>query len=347
MTTLLRFHTSRLAMAALAAATLTAGFALHASASHAASPWTVTISAAAATYPAGSDATFLVHVDGVGAQLPSLDYVAEGGTVDTAEPLHSVSSTAAEAQVSVSRDSGGSASLSATFGGQTLATGHATFAAMGAVTVNVTLDAGVDAAARTWRFQLADASGNVVSTLDASTSGDALTGTATTALLPYGTYAVKQLLGNDTALACANNAFYAVMSPTGASTTVTLSNASAAAAFTIKPCDAPKQSVSIPVDPIAFPTATAAPTFTTAPGDAPINEVRGVRQEGPGAAASPSGGRAPAATVLPPNTGSGAVSGSNESAELFELLGLALAAVAPIGAGYGLRRRERSRVHTH
>jgi len=353
MTTLLRFHTSRLAIAALAAAMLTAGLALHASPSHAASPWAVTISAAAATYPAGSDATFLVHVDGVGAQLPSLDYVADGGTIDTAEQLHSVSSTAAEAQVSVSRDSGGTASLSATFGGQTLATGHATFAAMGAVTISVTLDAGADAAARTWRFQVADASGNVVSTVDASTSGDALTGTATTVLLPYGAYTVKQVLGNDTALACANNAFYAVTAPAGASTTVTLSSASSPAAFTIKPCDAPKQSVSIPVDPIAFPTATAAPKFTTAPGRAPIDEVRGVRQEGPGATASPAGPAAPeaptapAATVLPPNTGSGAAAGSNESAELLELLGLALAALAPIGAGYGLRRRERSRVRTH
>ncbi|MGH2633159.1 MAG: hypothetical protein ACRDG3_07100, partial [Tepidiformaceae bacterium] len=126
------------------------------------------------------------------------------------------------------------------------------------------------------------------------------------------------------------------------STTVTLSSASAAANFTIKPCDPPKQSVSIPVDAVVFPTPVAAPTFTTAPGDAPIDEVRGVRQEGPGASGSPSA-PAPQATVLPPNTGSGGAAGSETSAELLELLGLALASVVPMGAWYGLRRREQAR----
>ena len=338
MTTSLRFYASRLAISAIAAASLAGGLGIQAATSHAASSWTVSITSAAATYPAGSDATFVVRVDGVGAQVPSLSYVADGGTVDSAEPLHTVSSTAAEATVQVSRNSGGTATLSATFAGQTLATGHANFEAMGAVTVSVTLDAGADAAARTWRFEVADASGNVVSTVDASTSGDALTGTVSTPLLPYGTYTVRQVLGNDTATACTGNAFYAVTGPAGGSTAVTLSSANVAANFALKLCDAPKQSVSIPVDPIAFPSAVAAPTFTTAPGDVPIDEVRGVRQEGHGASGSPA---ASAGTkVLPPDTGSGATAqaGANESAELLELLGLALAGLAPMGAWYGVRR---------
>ena len=241
----------------------------------------------------------------------------------------------------VSRNSGGTATLSATFGGQTLASGHANFEAMGAITVSVTLAAGPDAAARTWRFEVVDTAGNVVSTLDASTSGDALTGAASTPLLPYGAYTVRQLLGNDTATSCTGNAFYAVTEPSSASTAVTLSSATATANFSLTVCDAPKQSVSIPVDPIAFPSATATPAFTTAPGDVPIDEVRGVRQEGPGAASSPT--VAAGQKVLPPDTGSGASAGTNESAELLELLGLALASVAPMGAWYGARRRSRNR----
>lgn len=335
MTTLLHFPKHRATLAVLAVAAIATGFSLHAKASHAASPWTVTITPAAVTYPAGTDATFIVHVDGTGTQLPSFEYTAEGGTIDSAPQLQAVSTTAAEARVQVRRNSGGTASLSAEFGGQTLATGNATFAALGAITINVTLQADDTAAARTWRFEVIDPTGKAVSTLNASTSGDALTGTATTPLLPYATYTVRQVLGNDTATACsAQGAFYAVTSPAGASTAVSLSSAAASAEFEITPCNPPVQYVSIPVDPIAFPTPAPTPTFTTAPGQTPVNEVRGVRQEGPGDA-----GVAATSTVLPPNTGSGVASQAGAGAGLFELLGLALAAAAPLGAAYGLHRR--------
>ncbi len=329
MTATSRFANSRLALLSLALLALGAWFAVHVAVSHAALPWTVTITPSAASFPAGGDGTFLVHVEGVGTQLPALDYRADGGQVTSAGALHSVSAAAAEATVHVTRATAGPVTVSAGFAGQTLASSQGSFVAMGSVGVAVTLDAGPDAAARTWRFEVTDASGAVVSTLDVSTSGDALTSSAASAPLPYGVYGVRQVLGSDTATGCVGRAFYAVAAPLGAATHVSLDSATATATFTIKPCGATDLSVNIPIDTVTFPSPAAA--GEVAPGQTPINEVRGIRSAGPGAAV--------AATPLAPATGSGMANRPAVPAELLSLFGLLLVLVAPPAAWCAVRRQ--------
>src|SRR5947207_2522032 len=81
--------------------------------------------------------------------------------------------------------------------------------AANSIAVRLTMDAPADAAARTWRFEVADDAGAVVSTL----SLNAIAGAPSTALSPAlspGHYTVRQLLGHDTATGCVSGALWAV-----------------------------------------------------------------------------------------------------------------------------------------
>jgi hypothetical protein len=77
-------------------------------------------------------------------------------------------------------------------------------------------------------------------------------------------------------------------------------------------------SVSVPIDTITTPAAGS--DANAAPGQTPINEVRGARQEGPGASNTASG----AATPLAPSTGSGVAANDNTSSSPFALLAIVL-----------------------
>ena len=259
----------------------------------AAHPITGTLIPGATAFTTGTDAAFSVRVEGQTSTLPSFDYTIEGGSLSGVLPPNPVAANVAEGTVFVNRETPGTARLTVSFAGEVLATAEARFGAVGQLRVQTTLDAGPDAAARTWRYEIVNASGQVVSTLSLSTSGDDATGTASADAIPHGLYTVRQVLGGDTRTACVTGAFYEVTAPVGASTTIRLDAESATVAFTIRPCpDLPGSlEVQVPVDTIG--PGLAGGVLGDAdflPGEEPINEVRGAREPGPG-------------IPLPPNTG--------------------------------------------
>ena len=301
----------------IAIAVFGATLSTHGSAS-AALPYTVTAVAAEPTVAVGSTAVFRVKVEGQTAALPSFSYDVEGGTVAAVTSLDPTAANVAEGAVFVTSEREGTVRLTVRFGGEVLATGEARFARMGRVNVAVTLDAGPDAAARTWRYEVVSASGQVVATLDANTSGDSPTSRVSTPALPFGPYTVRQVLGSDTRAACATGVFYEAATP---ASTVELAANEALVQFTIRPCPSlpANLGVLIPIDTLA-PGGAAADVPA---GETPISEVRGARDEGPGAAATP----------LPPRTGD-SLAGEPNSANLSLLLLLfgAAATVLPAAA---------------
>ena len=297
--------------------------------SHAAPAFTVAITPVASVAAVGSEGVFSVHVAGVDDSYPNLQYDVTGGQISGVVALNGAGAGAAEGEVHVERDTPGTATLTASFGGQVLASGSLRFSEMGAVSVTVAIDAGADAAARTWLFEVTDTSGAVVDRLHVGTSGDQPVGTADSTLLPYGYYGVRQVLGNDTKLACGDGAFYQVTAPTSAETTIQLDGSIATAPFSIHVCgDAPKLSIDIPVDPIQ-PAAGAGTVGDAYPGETPVNEVRGARREG---------------DPLPPNTGTGIAQASESHSDFGLILFGTLLLLVPTGglaAATAVRARRR------
>ena len=288
----------------------------------AAVPYSVSATPAESTVAVGGTAIFRVKVEGQTAALPSFQYDVEGGVLAAVTSLDPTAANVAEGAVFITRENEGTARLTVRFGGEVLATGQARFANMGKVTVNLTVDAGPNAAARTWRYEVLTPGGQVVAVLDANTSGDAPNSRVSTAALPYGFYTVRQVLGSDTRTACANGVFYEAVNP---ETTIELAANEATVPFVIRPCP------SLPADlGVVIPIDTIAP-----PGETPISEVRGVRDEGPGAAS---------ATPLPPSTGNSARANSATHNTQLILIAGALAMLLP-GAGLvavAARRRPNS-----
>jgi hypothetical protein len=289
----------------------------------AAQPFTVAVAPKQNAFPTGADAAFSVRVEGQTAALPSFDYSIEGGSLSGVLPPNPVAANVAEGTVFVNRTTPGTARLTVSFAGEVLATAEARFGAVGQLQVQATLNAGPDAAARTWRYEVVNTSGQVVSTLSLSTSGDDATGIASTVAIPHGLYTVRQVMSADTRTACAAGAFYEVTAPAGASTTIDLNADTATVAFTIRPCpDLPASlSVQIPVDTIAPGAAGVVGDADFLPGEEPINEVRGAREPGP-ATNNP----------LPPSTGN-ALSGASSSSSISLLLlvtGAAVMSLSPL-----------------
>ena len=156
-------------------------------------------------------------------------------------------------------------------------------ATTGQLAVQVTLQAGPGAAARTWRFEVVTSAGAVAQTLSLGTSGDAPTSSEATSALPYGVYTVRQILGSDTKLVCDATSFYEVMAPAGAQIVVDLGSPRITVPFTIRPCAAlpTKLQVQAPIDTVAPLPSPTPPT---------LDEVRGSRSEGPAAPLAPSTG---------------------------------------------------------
>ena len=276
----------------------------------AALPYTVTATPAESTVAVGTTAIFRVKVLGQTAALPSFSYDVEGGTLSAVTSLDPTAANIAEGAVFVTRENEGTAQLTVRFGGEVLATSEARFARVGKVNVAITLDAGPDAAARTWRYEVVSAGGEVVASLDANTSGDAPTSRVSTPALPFGQYTIRQVLGSDTRTACAAGVFYEALSP---QTSLELASNEASVAFTIRPC------ASLPADVgVIIPIDTLAPDVPV--GETPVSEVRGARDEGPGAR--------PSVTPLPPRTGDSFAGASNSSN--FSLLLLLLGAAATV-----------------
>lgn len=291
----------------------------------------VSATPAAAAFPAGSTGIFVVRLEGQGTVLPSLQFEVEGGTLEGVVALNSIGPSTAEGAVHVRRDTPGTVRLTVSFGGATLATSEARFAAMGSVNVRVALESDYNAAARTWRFEVVNASGQVVETLSAGTSGDALRTTVASSALPHGYYTVRQVLGSDTRTSCANGAFYEVAAPVSAATTLLLDGPSADATFTIRPCAA------LPTDlQVSIPVDVVAPGFgggvvgeaEVLPAEPPINEVRGARQ--------------PGNIPLPPRTGNTALESATALSPLvLVVIVLLLSAPAALALGAARERSKR------
>ena len=286
MTRIARFALASFVSIAIVAAMLSAR-----GAAHALTGYTVSVAAVSDTVAPGDMAAFRVRVEGQTTSLPSFTFDVEGGSLAGVASIDPTAANVAEGTVFVRRESEGTARLSVRFGGETLASAEAQFANLGAVDIAVTLDAGPDAAARTWRFEVVTPGGSVVASLSANTSGDAPEDTVRAQGLPYGYYTVRQLLGNDTATSCATGAFYRVAAPTGATTTFELTSAEARVSFEIVPCAAlpADLQVNIPVDTLA-PAAGTVGEPDVLPGETPVSEVRGARQAGPGNPLPPSVG---------------------------------------------------------
>lgn len=173
-----------------------------------------------------------------------------------------------------------------------------------AITIQVRLEAGPLAAARIWRFEVVDAAGAVVDTVELSLSGDAADVANQSRALPYGDYTVRQLFGNDMALACAPRVFYANAAPEQA---VRLDAPGRTASFTITVCaDAPGG-----VD-VERPVDHAPPTPTI------VDEVRGTRVAGN-------------LTPVAPGTGTGRTNDSHDGPDTPVIAALAvLMLVAPL-----------------
>jgi hypothetical protein len=287
---------------------------------HAQQPFTVSASASAPSYPVGADAAVVVRIEGNTASLPSFDYTVQGGTLEGVLPATPVAANVAQGTVFVTRADAGLARVTISFGGQELAAADIRFVGTGSIEIRATLDAGINAAARTWRYEVVNSAGAVVSTLNISTSGDAPTGAATVPNLPHGSYTVRQLLGSDTGASCAANLFYEV---TTAATTVQLAGPSATASFTIRPCPA------LPNDlEVLIPVDTIAPGFgpgvigDAAPGEEPFSEVAGARQ--------------PGFIPLPPNTGNSALAAGASGSPVL-LIALALVVLVLPFLGWSVR----------
>jgi hypothetical protein len=296
-------------------------------------PYTVTAIAPPAAAP-GSQSAVTIRIEGQIAALPSFSYDVEGATLVGVLAPTPVAANVAEGTVFLRRETPGTARLAVSFAGQLLASAEVRFGATAAIRVETTLDAGPEAAARTWRYEVIDATGAVVATLQASTSGDAPTGSVTSAPLPVGAYSVRLVLGNDTALACAPGVFYAVDQPPGAAATVDLAAGPATVRFTITPCpDLPADlEVLIPVDPAVPGSGGAAPAEPAAnppAGGPPFSEVAGVRQPGPG--------------ILPPAAGNSLGAPASALPSPLPALVVAGSLLVLTGSGALLLARRRSR----
>ena len=200
-------------------------------------------------------------------------------------------------------------------------------ATTGQLAVQVTLQAGPGAAARTWRFEVVTSAGAVAQTLSLGTSGDAPTSSEATSALPYGVYTVRQILGSDTKLVCDATSFYEVTAPAGAQIVVDLGSPRITVPFTVRPCAAlpTKLKVQAPID-------TAAPLPTPTPPT--LDEVRGSRSERPAAPLAPSTGD---------SAGASPSSASANDASLLLVLFVVTATFIPL-AGFAIAHaRQRSK----
>lgn len=240
----------------------------------------------------GETAIVRVRVEGDIALLPSLQAAAEGGEVAGVLAPTPAAANVAEGAIFVTRATPGVARVTVSFAGAVMAETEARFTGASTVEVRTTLDAGPDAAARTWRYEIVDGSGKVVATLQTSTSGDAPTGSAPAEGLAPGRYIVRQVFGNDTGAACAAGRFYEVASPAGGSAVIELANGPVAVDFRVRPCaDLPAElAVNIPVDVIAPGTDGVVGEPAALPEETPFSEVAGARREGPGAPIAPATG---------------------------------------------------------
>lgn len=135
--------------------------------------------------------------------------------------------------------------------------------AQGRVAVNVSLDAPADSAARTWRFELVDATGTVTRTISVPLSGELPDTVAAIEDVPQGDYTLRPVFSSDLGSDCATGAHFRVNSEAAS---VPVRPTGTGASFTISACemsastDANAITASMPADlrPFGEPTASLA-----------------------------------------------------------------------------------------
>ena len=286
---------------------------------------TITLQPTSLAFSPGTDATVRIRVEGNDPEGVSIDIVVQHGTLSGVIAPNLVSVGVAQGMAFVRRETGGTATVGARIGGVVVASTQITFAEnqiggspgfdvtpvagsesarapssqippapiargpqpiptnAGTITIALTLESSASSAARTWSFEVVDSTGSVVDTVLLPVSGDAPRAAATTKAVTAGRYSIRPKQTRDLGASCSATVLFEI---NGAfEVTVPAANP---AAFSIHPC-----SVST--------SFADTPTISTKQDDSEtprIDRVAGVREPG---------------IPLPPNTGSGVVSGRSET----------------------------------
>ncbi|MGK2966478.1 MAG: hypothetical protein ACSLFM_12865 [Tepidiformaceae bacterium] len=220
---------------------------------HAQEPVGVTILAPALPTDPGADAVFILIVTGDDPASALVQLDVDGGQLMQQLGLTEAEPGLATSTVWIRRELPGFATLTATASGRS-ASASAAFGAGAAVQVALFVQGPEDAAARSWLFEVVDASGAVVSELFTFTSGDAPATTVTSDLLVAGTYTIRPAVDDTLTPSCADGGFYELLIPDSGATTVTLGESGTVVVeFVIAPC------------PIVTPTATPTTPATSVP----------------------------------------------------------------------------------
>jgi hypothetical protein len=235
---------------------------------HAAEPVTVAVKAPLAPAAAGTDAMFVIRVEGASPAATELEFSVTGGTLSGAVALNDVAPGVAEGAAYVRRDTPGEATLTVLTDGRPVGSSVARFDPAGLVELHIRFDADASAAARTWRFEIVNAAGKTVSSLSAGTSGDGPLAVARSEPLPYGFYSVSQVLSLDTQTGCAAGAFFEIVAPAGGTIGVRVDGPETNVDFVIRPCAGASRDhgVTGPVDSPAVPIGSSEGISAASPG---------------------------------------------------------------------------------
>lgn len=252
---------------------------------------TITVTPVRAPIGVGEEAPFLVRVTGADPAALDLRYEVEGGILVGLLAPAQVGPETYEAMVYVRRDTPGTVTLTVFLGTARVSASVEAILA-GRIRVRLVVHDVVGGASRSWPVEVVDGAGTTVAQLLAA-SGGGVPGESDSPLLPYGTYLVRLVRGNDTGLSCEEGRFFAVRAPAGGAVAVTIAGPRSEVAFSVDVC---------PVAGLASPTST------------PVEVVAGERTPGP------------TPTPRPPAAGTGLASSGARSGSWALLLGASLVA---------------------
>ncbi len=144
----------------------------------------------------------------------------------------------------------------------------------GRIAIAVNLAADEAAAARTWRFEVADSAGDIVRSLAVPLSGEAPSVAMAIDDLPAGDYEVRPVLSSDLGLECANGVLFRVSSEAAP---VPVRPTGTGANFTITPCGAGASSAvlaSVPSDGAIREIDAPSASYVSGSGTSNINTTR-------------------------------------------------------------------------
>ncbi len=200
-------------------------------------------------YGVGEEIPFYVRIEGADAASLDLSYRVDGGALVGALAPNESAQGVHEAVAYVRADRPGPVTLTVEASGATASASVEAILA-GRIAVELVLEDAVPGSSRTWPFAIVDEDGSVVTTVTAAGDADG-PGRATTPLLPYGSYEVRQLLGTDTALTCSGGVAFAVETPPSARATVELHGPRAEVRFVMRVCARETVPTSTPVEAVA------------------------------------------------------------------------------------------------